>query len=124
EWSLLHHKRVILALGKIGWDAALSLAQRNGCVVRKPRAAFGHGAVLKLCDDDLHVVGSYHVSQQNTFTGKLTERMFDRVIRKCIELTREARVKSRPALPLRPGREVRLEAEGLAPASAGQDRSA
>jgi uracil-DNA glycosylase family 4 len=88
EWRLLKDKRVVLALGKIAWDACTALARRNGCELAKPATAFGHGAELKLCDG-LTLLGSYHVSQQNTFTGKLTERMFDQV------LTRAKRLSSR-----------------------------
>jgi uracil-DNA glycosylase family 4 len=79
EWRLLTHKRVLFALGKIAWDAALALAERNGIQLPRPRAAFGHGAEVKLADT-LTLVGSYHVSQQNTFTGKLTNAMFDSVL--------------------------------------------
>ncbi len=82
EWRLLSRKRVILALGKIAWDASLKLAERNGCDVARPRAAFSHGAELKL-SDSLRLVGSFHVSQQNTFTGKLTTTMFDKILNKC-----------------------------------------
>ena len=80
EWDLLRRKRAILALGKIGWDAALALAARHG---RPPgRAAFGHGAEVRL-SPTLSLVGSYHVSQQNTFTGRLTAAMFDAVLARC-----------------------------------------
>jgi uracil-DNA glycosylase family 4 len=85
EWRLLRRKRVTLALGGIAWNAALALAARNGCRVRTPRPAFGHGAQTMLCDG-LALVGSYHVSQQNTFTGRLTTRMFDDVVKKCIQM--------------------------------------
>ncbi len=78
EWRLLRRKRVILALGKIAWDAAIALAQRQGCRVPVPRPAFGHGASVDL--GKITLIGSYHVSQQNTFTGKLTEKMFDEVM--------------------------------------------
>ena len=84
EWRLLKRKRVILALGKIAWDACLGLTKRQGLRLAKPQAAFGHGATLRL-SDSLTLVGSFHVSQQNTFTGKLTERMFDDVLRQCLE---------------------------------------
>jgi uracil-DNA glycosylase len=84
EWGLLKNKRVILALGAIAWNAALALAMRNGCGIKTPRPAFGHGAQCLLCDG-LTLVGSYHVSQQNTFTGRLTPKMFDQIIRRCIE---------------------------------------
>lgn len=81
EWALLERKRAILALGKIAWDAALGLARRNGCEIVKP-PAFGHGVVVRL-NERLRLVGSYHVSQQNTFTGRLTEKMFDDVLGEC-----------------------------------------
>jgi uracil-DNA glycosylase family 4 len=81
EWELLRHKRVLLALGKIGWDAAVALAMRKGCEMGRPRPAFGHGAVADL--GELTLIGSYHVSQQNTFTGKLTAGMFDEVLARC-----------------------------------------
>src|SRR2546421_9840274 len=79
EWRLLKRKRVLLALGKIAWDATLALAARNGIAIPRPRPAFGHGAVVRL-NDSLTLLGSYHVSQQNTFTGKLTPAMFDAVL--------------------------------------------
>jgi uracil-DNA glycosylase family 4 len=85
EWGLLKGKRVILALGKIAWDAALTLAERNGVKIASPRPPFGHGAVYRF-GRRLWLVGSYHVSQQNTFTGKLTPKMFDDVLGKCREL--------------------------------------
>jgi uracil-DNA glycosylase family 4 len=86
EWRLLAHKRVILALGKIAWDAARALALRNGVGIPS-RVAFGHGAIAPL-GDGLHLLGSYHVSQQNTFTGKLTPLMFDEVLGECLRLAR------------------------------------
>ena len=81
EWRLLKRKRVLFALGKIAWDACLSLATRNGIILPRPRVAFGHAAELKL-SDELTLISSYHVSQQNTFTGKLTNAMFDAVLRR------------------------------------------
>jgi uracil-DNA glycosylase family 4 len=81
EWVLLKDKRVILALGKIGWDAALRLAARHRCL-GGTRTDFAHGAVRPL-GDHLVLIGSYHVSQQNTFTGKLTAPMFDAVLKTC-----------------------------------------
>ncbi|WP_270886283.1 uracil-DNA glycosylase [Pedococcus sp. 5OH_020] len=75
--------RSMLALGAIGWDAALGAARRLGWQVPRPRPRFGHGAEAVLSVPDgrpVRLVGSYHVSQQNTFTGKLTETMLDAVI--------------------------------------------
>ena len=75
--------RSVLALGAIGWDAFLGSARRSGWVVPRPKPRFGHGgeAVLTTPEGrDVRLVGSYHVSQQNTFTGKLTEAMLDAAI--------------------------------------------
>ena len=96
EWDLLRKKRVLLALGKIAWDAAVALAVRHGCVLPKPRPAFGHGAVMRL-SNRLTLVGSYHVSQQNTFTGKLTEGMFDEVMAVCSRAISDGRSRAASA---------------------------
>jgi uracil-DNA glycosylase family 4 len=75
--------RSMLALGSIAWDAALGAARRVGWAVPRPKPRFGHGATAALALPDgrvVRLVGSYHVSQQNTFTGKLTEAMLDEVI--------------------------------------------
>lgn len=86
EWKLLARKRVLLALGKIAWDACIAMVRRNG-IEAGTRQDFGHGATWDL-GPKLTLVGSYHVSQQNTFTGKLTEAMFDAVLKRCIELAK------------------------------------
>ncbi len=75
--------RSILALGSIAWDAAIGAARGRGWSVPRPKPRFGHGARAELTTGSgrvVHLVGSYHVSQQNTFTGKLTEPMLDEVI--------------------------------------------
>ncbi len=75
--------RSMLALGSIAWDATLGSARRLGWDVPRPKRRFGHGAEATLTTPEGHgirLVGSYHVSQQNTFTGRLTEAMFDEVI--------------------------------------------
>ena len=75
--------RSMLALGAIGWDAALASARRLGWAVPRPKPRFGHGAEAVLVTTDgrpVRLLGSYHVSQQNTFTGRLTEAMLDEVI--------------------------------------------
>ncbi|HLS45713.1 MAG TPA: uracil-DNA glycosylase [Ornithinicoccus sp.] len=75
--------RSILALGSIGWDAALRTVRDLGWAAPRPKPRFGHGAEAELGTPGgrvVRLVGSYHVSQQNTFTGKLTEAMLDEVI--------------------------------------------
>ncbi|MFU8841484.1 MAG: uracil-DNA glycosylase, partial [Nitriliruptoraceae bacterium] len=68
--------RVVVALGGFAWDAVL---RHTGWDGRKPR--FGHGAEVVLPDGRV-LLGCYHVSQQNTFTGRLTEEMLDAVLRR------------------------------------------
>jgi uracil-DNA glycosylase family 4 len=75
--------RAVVCLGSYGWDAALRVLRELGYVVPRPKPRFGHAAeaVLTAPDGpDVHVLGSYHPSQQNTFTGKLTEPMLDAVL--------------------------------------------
>ena len=75
--------RVIVCLGSFAWDAALrALATLGHTTTRKPR--FGHGTEQVVGAYEL--IGSYHPSQQNTFTGKLTEPMLDAVFSKALSL--------------------------------------
>lgn len=78
ELAGLRQLQVVVALGKIAWDAWLQHLMRRGAVVR-PRPLFGHGAVFAASDPVL--VGAYHPSRQNTNTGKLTAAMYDDVFR-------------------------------------------
>ena len=75
--------RSMLALGAIAWDATLASARRLGWSVQRPKPRFTHGSETMLvtsADRSIRLVGSYHVSQQNTFTGRLTEAMLDEVL--------------------------------------------
>lgn len=75
--------RSVLALGGLAWEATLAAARRLTWAVPAPRPRFAHGAEAALAIDGgpgPRLVGSYHVSQQNTFTGRLTEAMLDEVI--------------------------------------------
>lgn len=76
------HVTAIMALGSIAWDSTLAAARRLGWDVPRPKPKFGHGAeaTLGVRDREVRLVGCYHVSQQNTFTGKLTEPMLDAAI--------------------------------------------
>jgi len=78
ELDLLPHLRVIVALGGLAYTQTLRVLSARGVPVPRPRPRFGHAVEVPLMDD-LTLLGSYHPSQQNTFTGKLTEAMFDQV---------------------------------------------
>jgi uracil-DNA glycosylase family 4 len=69
--------RVVVALGAFAWTAALAALARAGVDLPRPRPRFGHAAECRM--GDWSVIGSFHPSQQNTFTGKLTEPMLDAV---------------------------------------------
>jgi uracil-DNA glycosylase family 4 len=78
ELALLRNVSIIVALGKIAFDGYLSARQQMGLEVPKPRPSFGHGAT-SLLPDGKTLVASYHPSQQNTQTGRLTREMFEGV---------------------------------------------
>jgi uracil-DNA glycosylase family 4 len=88
ELGLLKDVRVILCLGAFGWDAALRLSTALSdppIPLPRPRPRFGHGAEFQ--GERYTLIGCYHPSQQNTFTGKLTESMIDKVLGRARELT-------------------------------------
>jgi len=78
ELGLLSRLSVIVVLGGFAWTALLSALARAKTPVPRPRPGFGHGAEVTL-PDGRQLIGCYHVSQQNTFTGRLTESMLDGV---------------------------------------------
>lgn len=75
---LLPSVRAVVALGSFAWDAALGTLRRCGVPIPRPRPTFGHAAEAVL--GPVTLLGSYHPSQQNTFTGRLTEDMLDAVL--------------------------------------------
>jgi uracil-DNA glycosylase len=87
ELSLLASVRVIVCLGGFAWEVAFRALAALGAQVPRPRPRFGHGAAVQL--DRWTLLGCYHPSQQNTFTGKLTEEMIDAVFRRARELAGE-----------------------------------
>ncbi|MFQ5849813.1 MAG: uracil-DNA glycosylase [Candidatus Binatia bacterium] len=80
ELELSRNLRVVVSLGKIAFDSFLKAYGDNGGFVPKPRPQFRHGASCSL-QGELTLLASYHPSQQNTFTGKLTRRMFHAVFK-------------------------------------------
>lgn len=76
--------RVFLALGQIAWRQVVNHCRANGDL-KGPQPKFGHGAEASLADGRW-IIGSYHPSQQNTFTGRLTEPMFDQIFDRVQEL--------------------------------------
>jgi uracil-DNA glycosylase family 4 len=87
ELGLLARIRVIVALGAFAWDAGLRALEGFGHVVR-PRPRFGHGAEASV--GPYRLLGTYHPSQQNTFTGVLTPVMLRDVLRRAREMAGEA----------------------------------
>jgi len=74
--------RVVLALGKIAWDAYLEVLKQEGKITSRAKFVFGHGAEVRPVSDGPLLVGVYHPSQQNTQTGKLTAAMYAKVLRR------------------------------------------
>jgi uracil-DNA glycosylase family 4 len=80
--------KVIVCLGKFGFDVLLNALQGLGATLPKPRAKFGHGVeyVVPVAGGEVTVMGSFHPSQQNTFTGRLTEQMQDEILARAMTL--------------------------------------
>jgi len=85
ELALLDRCRTIVALGAFAWDGALRALRRLGCQPPRPQPRFAHGAEASV--GDWKLLGCYHPSQQNTFTGRLTEPMLDAVLRRARQLS-------------------------------------
>lgn len=77
EIAHLPRLQVVVALGKIAWDAWLKLLALNGNAIPRPRPVFGHGA--RWIHNGITLVGAYHPSRQNTNTGVVTPKMYDEV---------------------------------------------
>ena len=90
--------RVLVALGALAFDACLAILAASGSAIPKPRPRFSHGARVRIGEDWL--LATYHPSQQNTFTGVLTQPMLRAVLRRAVRLAsglsrRVARLSSR-----------------------------
>jgi uracil-DNA glycosylase len=85
ELQLLVRARVLVALGSFAWDGALRAIRALGEEVPRPKPRFGHGS--EAAAGRFRLLGCFHPSQQNTFTGKLTEAMLDAVFARARELS-------------------------------------
>ncbi|HSE92907.1 MAG TPA: uracil-DNA glycosylase, partial [Methylomirabilota bacterium] len=82
---LLDRVRVVVGLGRIGWQAYLRARRTLGLGLPRPMPRFAHGAVATF-EDGVSLIASYHPSQQNTFTGKLTRPMLRSVLQRARRL--------------------------------------
>ena len=80
ELALLAQVRAIVCLGGFAWDAALRLLAASGVLTPRPKPRFGHGAQAQV--GGMTLLGCYHPSQQNTFTGRLVPGMMEDVLRR------------------------------------------
>jgi uracil-DNA glycosylase family 4 len=94
EFQIIDRVSVIIALGQIAFQAALRALEILGTPIPSPRPRFGHGASYRL--GEFTLLASYHCSQQNTLTGRLTEPMFHSVFRNARELLSKAGKDSPP----------------------------
>jgi uracil-DNA glycosylase len=90
ELALLAGVRVIVGLGAYGWEASLRAVATVTGADQRPRPRFGHGAEARV--GPYTIVGSYHPSQQNTFTGRLTRPMLVAVLARAQELAADASI--------------------------------
>lgn len=84
ELTLLENCQTVVALGGFAWDGSLRALRQLGEGLKGPKPKFGHGALAKV--GPWQLIGCYHPSQQNTFTGRLTEPMLDAVFSRAKEL--------------------------------------
>jgi uracil-DNA glycosylase family 4 len=85
EIELLKRVRVVVGLGKVGFDNAFLAYRELGLTSLTTRPKFAHGVEYRL-NDRVVLLGSFHPSQQNTFTGKLTQQMFDAIFKRAKQL--------------------------------------
>ncbi|HYH01260.1 MAG TPA: uracil-DNA glycosylase [Terriglobales bacterium] len=98
ELDCLTNVRVVVALGRIGFDAYLNYLKRRGLLKNKAQYLFGHGATYQMPDGRI-LLASYHPSNQNTNTGKLDGEMFTEIFREAKRLLRRSLTSARLARP-------------------------
>jgi uracil-DNA glycosylase len=86
---LLDRCQTIVALGGFAWDGVLRALRELGCKIPRPKPRFGHG--IEVTIDGRSLLGCYHPSQQNTFTGRLTADMLDDIFGRASELGESVR---------------------------------
>jgi uracil-DNA glycosylase family 4 len=120
ELALLPGVRVLVCLGAFAWDAALRMLAARGVPVPAPRPRFGHGAEAELPDAPV-LLGCFHPSQQNTFTGKLTPAMLDGVLLRARELG-DRRAEGERSPPVAVSSATPRPGAGRPPGSRGRSR--
>jgi uracil-DNA glycosylase family 4 len=90
ELELLPNLKVIVALGKIAFDVYLDILKSRGVITSRARFVFGHDCEYRPAPDSPVLISSYHPSQQNTSTGKLTEKMLADVFRRARKSVEES----------------------------------
>jgi uracil-DNA glycosylase family 4 len=88
ELDLLTEVRVVVALGKIAFDVYLDILKARGVIVSRAALPFGHNVEYRIAPNLPRLLASYHPSQQNTSTGKLTEKMLTDVFRRAAKIAR------------------------------------
>ena len=88
EFQLLLNVKVIVGLGRIGFDSVVKCFEELRWATFRKKPAFGHGVAYEINKRSV-LLGSFHPSQQNTFTGKLTQRMFDSVFQRAAKLVQQ-----------------------------------
>ena len=91
ELALLPNIKAVVALGRVAFDNYLGILQRRGLIQSRAAFAFGHDRVFETAPGQPVLISSYHPSQQNTSTGKLTEAMLIAVFRRARNILRRAR---------------------------------
>jgi len=93
ELDHLQRVEVIVTLGSLSFDQTLRIGRNRGWPVPRPKPRFGHGVEVDLGPEVPRLIASYHPSQQNTFTGKLTEPMLDAVFDRAATIVEERRAR-------------------------------
>ncbi|MBM3664484.1 MAG: uracil-DNA glycosylase [Actinobacteria bacterium] len=90
EVDLCPRLRVVLCLGGFAWDGVMRVLAARGEAIPRPKPRFAHGAEAAI--GDLTLLGTYHPSQQNTFTGRLTPEMLDAILQRAADLAPDGEV--------------------------------